>query len=72
MSQRAQAVQHQQQLLQQQQQGEAADGGEQEEEAAEEFFLGRFKTVIVGIRYYEGRVGVNGECVVRVRVFFVW
>lgn len=61
MSQRAQAVQHQQQLLQQQQQGEAADGGEQEEEAADEVFLGHFKTAIVGIRYYEGRVGVSGD-----------
>jgi hypothetical protein len=31
----------------------------QEQQEAELEFLGCFKTVIVGIRYYTGRVGVN-------------
>jgi hypothetical protein len=36
----------------------------QEQQEAEHEFLGCFKSVIVGIRYYAGRVGVNevGNC----------
>jgi len=56
MSQRAQAVQqlllHQQQQQQQQQQGDDEADEPQEQEYV---FLGRFRTAIVGIRYYTGR-----------------
>jgi hypothetical protein len=58
MSQRAQAVQQQQLLQQQQLYGEEAGDEPQEQEYA---FLGRFHTAIVGIRYYTGRVGINGK-----------
>ena len=60
--QRAQAVQRQHLMAQQQ----AAAAGDNEEEdeprEAEYVFLGRFKTAIVGIRYYTGRCVCLGAC----------
>lgn len=60
------AVQRQQQLAQQQAAGDNEE--EDEPQEAEYVFLGRFRTAIVGIRYYTGRCvswevwRVGGKC----------
>jgi hypothetical protein len=55
----AQQQQYTQQAVRQQQlqQQEAGDDGGEEPQEQEFVFLGRFKTAIVGIRYYTGRWG---------------